>query len=326
MAISGRMPSYRSWKRCWAAKPVDLVLSDMAPNKSGVDAVDQPRAMHLAELAMDFADHHLQPGGTFLIKLFQGVGFDDYVRELRRRYAQGGDPQAGGLAQAFAGGLCPGAGQARAMKQPVTQRQRDRRGVQDERLGQESAAVGGRRRRADGGVPELSARSWRRPGSRLFASSSQDVADDRIKKVDIAERRAHDQRSSARTARKCTTYAPRRDEDLVNDLINHKVEIEQAPPPSGVVAGRHPDQLPAVTAVHRHLDLLHAADAAGRRQGRDELRPFARQAAGRGPGQGHLRRRRRLRRGQGRSRPSWSSSCATRASSRSSAARSRAAC
>jgi 23S rRNA (uridine2552-2'-O)-methyltransferase len=67
---------------------VDLVLSDMAPNKSGVDAVDQPRMMHLAELAMDFADHHLRTDGTFLIKLFQGVGFDDYVRELRRRYAK----------------------------------------------------------------------------------------------------------------------------------------------------------------------------------------------------------------------------------------------
>lgn len=66
--------------------PVDLVLSDMAPNKSGMDAVDQPRMMHLAELAMDFADNHLKPGGAFLIKLFQGVGFDDYVRELRRRY------------------------------------------------------------------------------------------------------------------------------------------------------------------------------------------------------------------------------------------------
>ena len=66
--------------------PVDLVLSDMAPNKSGMDAVDQPRMMHLAELAMDFADGHLKPGGNFLIKLFQGTGFDDYVKELRRRY------------------------------------------------------------------------------------------------------------------------------------------------------------------------------------------------------------------------------------------------
>lgn len=69
-------------------QPVDLVLSDMAPNKSGVDTVDQPRAMHLAELAMAFADAHLRPGGAFLTKLFQGVGFDDYVRELRRRYAK----------------------------------------------------------------------------------------------------------------------------------------------------------------------------------------------------------------------------------------------
>ncbi len=65
---------------------VDLVLSDMAPNMSGVDAVDLPRAMHLAELAMDFADRHLRPGGAFLIKLFQGVGFDEYVRALRARY------------------------------------------------------------------------------------------------------------------------------------------------------------------------------------------------------------------------------------------------
>lgn len=69
-------------------QPVDLVLSDMAPNKSGVDSVDLPRAMHLAELAMDFADRRLRPGGNLLIKLFQGVGFDEYVRQLRRRYAK----------------------------------------------------------------------------------------------------------------------------------------------------------------------------------------------------------------------------------------------
>ena len=69
-------------------KPVDLVLSDMAPNKSGVDAVDMPRAMYLSELAMDFADRHLKVDGAFLIKLFQGVGFDEYVKELRRRYAK----------------------------------------------------------------------------------------------------------------------------------------------------------------------------------------------------------------------------------------------
>ncbi len=71
-----------------AGQAVDLVLSDMAPNKSGMETVDQPRAMHLAELAMDFADRHLVNGGAFLTKLFQGVGFDGYVRDLRRRYAK----------------------------------------------------------------------------------------------------------------------------------------------------------------------------------------------------------------------------------------------
>src|SRR5215475_4916558 len=66
--------------------PVDLVLSDMAPNISGVESVDQARAMHLAELAQAFAAEHLRPGGAFLIKLFQGRGFDDYLRGLRSDY------------------------------------------------------------------------------------------------------------------------------------------------------------------------------------------------------------------------------------------------
>ncbi|PKM08958.1 MAG: 23S rRNA (uridine(2552)-2'-O)-methyltransferase RlmE [Gammaproteobacteria bacterium HGW-Gammaproteobacteria-7] len=65
---------------------VDLVLSDMSPNISGVAAVDNPRAMHLAELARDFAQDWLKPGGAFLTKLFMSPGFDDYVRDLRRRY------------------------------------------------------------------------------------------------------------------------------------------------------------------------------------------------------------------------------------------------
>lgn len=71
-----------------AGTTVDLVLSDMAPNMSGVDAVDQARSMYLAELARDFADRHLRVGGAFLIKLFQGAEFDDYIRDLRKRYTQ----------------------------------------------------------------------------------------------------------------------------------------------------------------------------------------------------------------------------------------------
>lgn len=67
---------------------LDLVLSDMAPNMTGVASVDQARAMELAELARDFAQAHLDPGGAFLVKLFQGAGFDDYLKDLRRRYAK----------------------------------------------------------------------------------------------------------------------------------------------------------------------------------------------------------------------------------------------
>ena len=67
---------------------VDLVLSDMAPNMSGVALADQIRAMALAELALDFSRQWLKPGGSFLIKLFQGVGFDDYLRSLRADFTR----------------------------------------------------------------------------------------------------------------------------------------------------------------------------------------------------------------------------------------------
>jgi 23S rRNA (uridine2552-2'-O)-methyltransferase len=70
------------------SEKVDLVLSDMAPNMAGIDAVDQPRSMYLAELALEFADRVLTPGGDVLIKLFQGSGFDEIVREARRRYGR----------------------------------------------------------------------------------------------------------------------------------------------------------------------------------------------------------------------------------------------
>ena len=65
---------------------VDLVISDMAPNVSGVSAVDQPRAMYLCELALDFAREVLRPGGGFVVKVFQGEGFDEYIRDLRSSF------------------------------------------------------------------------------------------------------------------------------------------------------------------------------------------------------------------------------------------------
>ncbi len=65
---------------------VDLVLSDMAPNMSGVGAVDQPRAMYLAELALAFAEKWLDPGGSFVVKVFHGEGFDNFVKQCRSMF------------------------------------------------------------------------------------------------------------------------------------------------------------------------------------------------------------------------------------------------
>jgi len=62
---------------------VGLVLSDMAPNMSGILLSDQARVMHLAELGLEFSRNWLKPDGAFLVKVFQGYGFDDFVREMR---------------------------------------------------------------------------------------------------------------------------------------------------------------------------------------------------------------------------------------------------
>ena len=66
-----------------AGRPIDLVLSDMSPNISGIALSDQARAMHLAELALEFAVKHLKPGGSLLVKVFQGSGFQEFLREMR---------------------------------------------------------------------------------------------------------------------------------------------------------------------------------------------------------------------------------------------------
>lgn len=73
-------------ERVLNGQKVDLVLSDMAPNMSGVELVDQTRVMHLVELVTEFAAVHLKPEGAFLVKVFQGRGFDEYLRSLRAAY------------------------------------------------------------------------------------------------------------------------------------------------------------------------------------------------------------------------------------------------
>ncbi|MEJ2322266.1 MAG: 23S rRNA (uridine(2552)-2'-O)-methyltransferase RlmE [Gammaproteobacteria bacterium] len=69
-------------------RQVDLVISDMAPNISGMAAVDQPRSMYLCELALEFARQTLKPGGDFLVKVFQGEGFDEFFVQMRRSFTK----------------------------------------------------------------------------------------------------------------------------------------------------------------------------------------------------------------------------------------------
>ena len=68
------------------SQKVDLVMSDMAPNISGMRSVDQPKAMYLAELALDIAKQYLRSGGSFVTKLFHGEGFDEYVKLIRHDF------------------------------------------------------------------------------------------------------------------------------------------------------------------------------------------------------------------------------------------------
>lgn len=69
-------------------KPVDVVISDMAPNMSGMSSIDQPKAMYLVELALDLARQVLKPDGVFLAKVFQGEGFDALLAEMRQSFTK----------------------------------------------------------------------------------------------------------------------------------------------------------------------------------------------------------------------------------------------
>ncbi|MEY4593278.1 MAG: hypothetical protein RIR18_2173 [Pseudomonadota bacterium] len=64
-------------------RQVGVVLSDMAPNISGVSVMDQARAMHLCELALEFAKDHLKPSGAFVVKVFQGTGFEEFMKTMK---------------------------------------------------------------------------------------------------------------------------------------------------------------------------------------------------------------------------------------------------
>lgn len=70
------------------SRPIDLVISDMAPNISGVSSIDQPRSIYLVELALDMAQQVLKPNGQFVAKVFQGEGFDEYVQQVKELFSK----------------------------------------------------------------------------------------------------------------------------------------------------------------------------------------------------------------------------------------------
>ena len=74
----------RRLEEALGGRKIDLVVSDMAPNISGVRASDQARSIHLCELALDFAETHLNSGGAFVVKAFQGAGYPEFLAAMRR--------------------------------------------------------------------------------------------------------------------------------------------------------------------------------------------------------------------------------------------------
>jgi 23S rRNA (uridine2552-2'-O)-methyltransferase len=89
--IQGDFTTQKGLREVHAAlggRQVDVVLSDMAPNLSGIAVSDQAKCMTLAELAFEFAQLHLKRDGAFLVKIFQGAGYDDYLKSLRRAFVK----------------------------------------------------------------------------------------------------------------------------------------------------------------------------------------------------------------------------------------------
>ena len=83
-----RLAGLKAVRTALGDRTADLVLSDMAPNLSGIALSDQARSMELAEAARDFALAHLAPDGAFLVKIFQGAGYDEYLVSLRRAFVK----------------------------------------------------------------------------------------------------------------------------------------------------------------------------------------------------------------------------------------------
>jgi len=81
-------PAVAALEAALEGRKVDLVVSDLAPNLSGIESADQARAVHLGELALDFAGRWLEPGGDLVVKAFQGAGFSEFQRALQQHFAK----------------------------------------------------------------------------------------------------------------------------------------------------------------------------------------------------------------------------------------------
>src|SRR5262245_46896918 len=81
-------PAVAALEASLEGRKVDLVVSDLAPNLSGIESADQARAVHLGELALDFAGRWLEPGGDLVVKAFQGAGFSEFQREMQRHFGK----------------------------------------------------------------------------------------------------------------------------------------------------------------------------------------------------------------------------------------------
>lgn len=77
----------RQFEDLLGGRPLDLVICDMAPNMAGNAVIDQTRSYYLCELALDFAREHLKSGGTFLVKVFQGTGYQEFQAAVRETFA-----------------------------------------------------------------------------------------------------------------------------------------------------------------------------------------------------------------------------------------------
>jgi hypothetical protein len=229
MAISPRKLCWQQILAVLGERKADLVISDMAPNMSGMAGVDQPRAMYLVELASEMAAQVLKPDGAFLTKVFHGEGFDELLKALKGRYKKVSTrkPQASRAARARC--IC----WRKVFKGVVMSRARKclnvvSRGFYFERHDSKTAGLGRHFFCADVGVPQshAAATSQRARLLRLY----QEVQQQRVASVVIDGQKIN---GAMKDGTEFQTVRPNvLDTHLMDDLLSNNVKVE----------GREPEQ------------------------------------------------------------------------------------